>query len=370
MAAISFQDSLAYMIYNACEDDPPKIDGVIPRISPPHALEVLKATDAEKKYGISVSPSRVASNLINQIWIQGAPPVLINEVAHPRSRALDGLACALRTMLDEAKSKHGKEPITQSSRGRIISRKRKFLSDAENEDKSATEWAVEHHPNELSCTNLLDQASKLVQMEEDSSPTSQCIFGGYHLLISAMDVLSKMEGGNNMMENVKLQSIINILESIMEQPILLFQGGPTYHVTTNCAIYLARTISKLRDNADDGQKNQLEEALNVYHGSRLVLEKHRKKLSWRLQCHELPPANFTAKDGEPMIDLSNVSICLSRTCQDCVASDISAKEVTMRVRTYIKEEREQKTDLEKLFDANDRALLAKLSWVISQEVEI
>ena len=369
MAAISFQDSLAYMIYNASEDDLPSIDEEIPRVSPPHDVEGSRKRDAEKKYGINISPSHVASNPINQMWIQGAPPVLINEAAPPKSRVLDALACAIRSALDEAKSRQTKEPI-QSSRGRIISRKRKFLSDAEAKDKSATEWVVEHHPDELSCSNLLAEASNLLKKDEEaSSPALPSIFGGHRLLAMALDVILGLDGEA---DNFQIQRIFNVLEGVMERPILLFQGGPTYHIFNNCAIFLAHIINKLHADGfnDVFAKAQFEVALNVYNGSRIVLEKHRSKLPHRLRCHEIPRPNIAANNGELVIDMSNVSLCPSRNCQDCIAMGIPAKEVAKRLSINIDKNNWQRSESEKEFDVNDHALLSVLCRIISQEETI
>lgn len=369
MAAISFQDSLSYMIYNASEEDLPYIDAEIPRISPPHDVGGMsQISHAEKMYGISILPSRMASNPINQMWIQGAPPVLINENAPTKSRVLDALACAIRTTLDESKSRQTKEPSAQSSRGRIVSRKRKFLSDAEAKDKSPTEWAVEHHPDQLSCSNLLAQASNLLRNDEEVLPS---MFSGHRLLVSALEVIVNMDRESG---NFQLHSILNVLEGILERPILLSQGGPTYHIMNNCAIFLAHIINKLKASGLDTNSDQFAHALNVYNGSRIVLEKHRSKLPYRLHCHEMPTPNITAaaSNGGLVFDMSNVPLCLSSNCQESVAMGITTAEVARRLvsNKYDKNNHWQRTESEREFDVNDRALLAVLSRIISQEEQI
>eukprot|EP00581_Thalassiosira_minuscula_P002544 CAMPEP_0183741912 /NCGR_PEP_ID=MMETSP0737-20130205/63432_1 /TAXON_ID=385413 /ORGANISM="Thalassiosira miniscula, Strain CCMP1093" /LENGTH=666 /DNA_ID=CAMNT_0025977403 /DNA_START=15 /DNA_END=2015 /DNA_ORIENTATION=+ len=366
MAAISFQDSLAYMIYNASEADLPNIDGSIPRVSAPYDVDGSRTTDAEKKYGISTLPSRVAASPVNQMWIQGTPPILINEAAPPKSRVLDALACTIRTSLDEAKSRQIKEQ-PQSSRGKIISRKRKFLSDADAEDKSVTEWAVNHHPDDLSCSSLLPEASNLLKKdEEESTPALPSIFGGHRLLVSALDVILNLDGEA---EDFQMQKIFNILEGMIERPILLSQGGPTYHIFNNCAIFLAHIINKFHAGGlnDVFATAQFEVALNFYNGSRIVLEKHRSKLPHRLRCHEIPRPHLNASSGELVIDMSNTSLCNSRNCQACIAVGISPKEAAKRVSTNNDSNNWQKSDSEKEFDCNDHALLSILRRIISQE---
>lgn len=366
MAAISFQDSLVYLIHNANEDELPNIDREIPRVSPPNDVENTKSTDAEKKFGISTAPSYVASNSINQMWIQGAPPVLINDAAPPKSRVLDALASVIRNSLDEAKARQTKEPV-QSSRGRIISRKRRFLDDAESEDKSATEWAVDHHPDDFSCSSLLPKAVDRLKKDEDETyPTFSSFFSGHRLLISALDTILNYQRET---DKVRSQEILNVLEATMERPCLLSQGGPTYHAVNNNAILLAHVINKShKDGLNDVfTRAQFEVALNLYNGSRILLEKHRGRLPHQLRCHEIPRPNAAAKSGELVIDLSNITLCRSRYCQDCVAPGINAKEVDQRISVSADKNNRLQSDAEKEFNMNDQALLLTLSRVISLE---
>ena len=52
------------------------------------------------KYGTATNPSYVAANPMNKMWIQGPPPVFINNEAPALSRSLDALACAIRSCCD------------------------------------------------------------------------------------------------------------------------------------------------------------------------------------------------------------------------------------------------------------------------------
>jgi hypothetical protein len=359
MAAISFQDSLVYMTYSASEDFVPNIDGEFPRVG---ELDAMSLTDSEKKYGIGTKPSRVASNPINQIWIQGIPPVLVNERASSKSRVLDALACAIRSDVDEAKSSVTKEQM-QNRIGR--SRKRKFLSDAEAKDKSATEWAVENHQDELSISNLLAEASDILTDDNESFLASHSIFCGLRLLVTALDVILNAETGR-----LDIESIFNILESVMERPILLFQGGPTYHIINSCTILLAHKINELQHG--DLDNAQFHKALSVYNGSRLILERHRRKLPQRLRCHKLPTPTPTPtpRHGGPIIDLSGVSSSMSRNLQhsDCAFKVVSAKEGAGMLATH--DQINIQTSKSEELDINDKSLLAVLSRVISKDIEI
>lgn len=341
MAAISFQDSLLYMLYNASENFVPNIDEVIPRVSELETVELLD--NAEKKYDIGILPSRVASNPMNQYWIQGVPPIFINERASSQSRVLDAFACAIRSDVDRAKSR---EKVTRT--GRVISRKQRFLldADAEAKDRRATECAVDFHDDELSCTSILVESSILIAEDEQSSLSHHSIFSGLRLLKTALDVVLNAEP-----ESLDIQSIFCVLESMMEQPILLFQGGPTYHIINSCTILLAHKINKLLSNDLDSAL-LLHKALDIYNGARMTLEKHRSKLPLRLRCRKLPtPSPATIISGIPVIDLSGVSICMSLNLQDGACTDVY-------------EEGGSKTDE---LDVNDKSLLTMLSRMISKE---
>ncbi|KAL9188332.1 hypothetical protein ACHAXT_006710 [Thalassiosira profunda] len=354
MAAVSFQDSLAYMMFNASEDDVPAIDSAIPRVSQPVHMEGQSGTtDAEKRYHISVLPSRVASNPINQLWMQGAPPVLINEAAPRKSRVLDALSFVVRSTLDEAKARQTKEPVTQSRSGRVISRKRKFLSDAEAKDKSATEWAVEHHPEDLSCSTLLATASDLLEKEEEASATNS-VLRGHRLVLSAVGAIVNID---NEAEDLQLEKICSILENVIVQPMLLFQGGPTYHLINNCAILLAHIINSLHDNGFEveGSRAKFDAALDVYKGSRILLARQRKRLPAQLQCNEIPAPDVASSGNEegPVIDVGQISLCPSR-------KDVPSKEAAKRVTSADSDEKPTSKE-EEAFATNDKELLAVLS---------
>jgi hypothetical protein len=354
MAAVSFQDSLVYMTYNASEDFVPNIDWEIPRVG---GLESESFTDSEKKYGIGMKPSSVASNPLNQIWIQGIPPIFVNEKAPSRSRALDALACAIRSDVDHAKSRQAKEQIL-ITKGNTISRKRKFLSDAEAKDKSATEWAVENHQDELSIGNLLAEASDLVSDDKHSSLASDPIFCGLRLLVTAMNVIL-----NTPTASLEIESLVDVLQTVIEWPILLYQGGPTYHIINSCTVRLAHIINTLQD--EDIDNTQFRKALSVYNGSRMMLEKHRGKLPQRLQCCELPTPNHTlGKRERPMIDLSGVPSCMSDNFL-CFNNAIEKASILSSYDRGIVQ-----TSKSEELDINDTALLTVLSRVISKEIEI
>ena len=72
----------------------------------------------------------------------------------------------------------------------------------------------------------------------------------------------------------------------------------------------------------------------------------------------------------PVIDLSNMNICTSFTCQDCVAIDgnstVDKKEIATNKKKAVTNNNGQKSDSEEL-DINDQALMWSLNRIISQE---
>lgn len=286
------------MIYNASEDNLPEFDNELQIYS----SRLDEVSTAEKKYGISTLPSRVALNPINKLWIQGIPPIFINELAPPKSRALDALACSIRSLVDRTKSRHETE-TTQFKRGKNVCRKRQLLSNADVQIKSATEWAVEQHPAELSSCCLLAQASSHLKHCDESSIAPDSIFCGLRLLVNAVQFVLETA-----IKDVQIQNIFTLLDVVMEYPICLFQFGPTYHIIHSCVLVLAQKINEIKHDRGD---ELFKKALCTYNGSRLVLEHHRNKLPLLLQCHELPIPGSSTHSRGPVIDVSNVSCFFS-----------------------------------------------------------
>lgn len=304
------------MIFNASEDNLPDFDNEMHKYSP--QLDEVNVSAAEKKYGINILPSRVALNPINKLWIQGIPPIFINELAPPKSRALDALACSIRSLVDRTKTRHDTK-TTQLKCGKNIYRKQQLLSSADVQTKSATEWAVEQHPAELSSFCLLAQASSHLKQCEKSAIAPDSIFCGLRLLVNAVQLVLERA-----IKDVQIHNIITLLTVVMEYPICLFQFGPTYHIIHSCVLVLAQKINEIKHDRDN---TLIEKALCIYNGSRSVLEHHRSKLPLLLQCHELPIPCSTTHSRRPVIDVSNVSFYFS--CNKVPA--ILFKEISGRV---------------------------------------
>lgn len=122
MAAISFLDAWAYMMYNGSEKDVPDVDSTIPPVDTrgqlgPNASSVMH-DPVEEKYGIKTDLFSITSDPKNKNWVQGAPPVFLNNEAPLHSRVLDAVSCAVRTCCDFANTRFAtlaKDNITEAA---------------------------------------------------------------------------------------------------------------------------------------------------------------------------------------------------------------------------------------------------------------
>ena len=330
LAAISFHDSWAYMIYNANEESLPNIDETIPPVSQSndeYTTELITA--AENKYKTSTDPSKIASDAKNQMWIQGPPPVFINNEAPPLSRSLDALACAIRSCCDQANTSFSEYNNDGSGCGMM----------------SQTSQAVMANNAELCSRNMVLSAFTLLQQSESSKIQMEKNHS-HHLLISAMDAF--LEGGDEEeaggFTDSQIQSLLSVSNAVIDRPLLLFQAGPTYHMISNTAVQLSHLLNGLHSNrmqelASGEAPGEMEsalfdEVLDTYIALRKILEMHRRKLPLLLRCHKLPRPNMMKSNepGVPFIDLAETHMCASRGCQGfvlmacspCVAAERAA----------------------------------------------
>lgn len=309
LAAISFHDSLAYMIYNANAEDLPDIDKTIPELS--ICGRASLNSEAERKYQTSTDHSKIASDPMNQMWIQGPPRVFINNEAPPLSRALDALACAVRSCCD-----HANERFTGLG------------SNGTNgmAGLSPTARAVNHNVNELCSRNMILSAFTLLEQSENTNRSEKN--HGLHLVISAMDAFLEEgdENGCGGFTDSQIQSLLNACNVVIGHPHLLYQGGVTYHMVTNAAILLCHLLNGLhseRENFDEVKSIVFDEVLDTYLAVRKLLHAHRRKLPVLLRCHGLPRPNLVqckTVDGkeEAFVDLGETQMCSSRGCQGFV----------------------------------------------------
>jgi hypothetical protein len=379
LAAVSFLDAWAYMIYNADERRLPDIDKSIP--PPERPAQSMGSTPTELEYNVKMNPSHIASDPKNKNWIQGAPPVYLNTDAPLPARSLDALACAVRTCCDQANgrfaaiSKESKTPMEAIPQDTII---------------TPTTTAVLAHENELCSRNMVLSAFTLLQQYEAATPSSHKN-QGIHLVISAMDAF--LDNGDDDesggFTDSQIQSLLSVCNTVIENPFLLHHGGPTYHMVSNAAVMLCHLLNGMYamkgpaglQQQGDMEAAMFEEVLDTFIAVRKLLVIHRRKLPIKLRCHGIPrPSLGLPEDGKPFIDLGETLLCACRGCQGfvlmacspCVAAERAQSAATKRRVEAANEagvggmddmDREL-DDLSNDFNLDDDALLAMLSQLI------
>jgi hypothetical protein len=371
LAAISFHDSWVYMIHNAVEDALPDIDEAIPPL--------LYSSRSSESSNSSTTTSRIVSNPSNKNWIQGPPQIFLNNEAPPLSRSLDALACAIRSCCDQANSKFGgmikSAGVSDSSCGMGV---------------TPTMVAVMANSDELCSRNMVQSALALLRQHQ-SSPSGLSKNRGHHLVVSCMDAFlgvgdETKPGG---FSDSQIQSLIGVCNTIIEYPILLFQGGPTYHMVTNAAILLCHVLNGIyanRDKKGEDPQSAMQDALfeeisDCCIAVRKLLNAHGKKLPPHLRCHKIPRPSFSLinrrneqTDDSLFIDLGETLMCqcigcqgfVLMACSPCVAAERAIAASRMQgTRAVQEEENEDVSELYNEFDLSDDMLLEVLSRIIS-----
>ena len=381
MAAMSYLDSWAYMIYNADEAGLPDVDGTIPPIQrPSNSVEqaTSKKNDAvEKKFNVKTDLCSIACDPKNKNWIQGAPAVYLNNEAPLQSRVLDALACAIRSCCDQANNRFAtlaKENGTQMPLGSCAL-------------QTPTTTAVLAHENELCSRNIVLSAFALMQQSE-ATHAQHGILDGQHVVISAMDAFleNNDENMNGGFTDSQVQSLLSVCNSVIENPLLLFHAGPTYHMISNAAILLCHLLNgmhamKVKDQFGPMEATMFEEIVDTLIAIRKLLTIHRRKLPVKLRCHGIPRPNDSVQEGQPFVDLGETLLCPCRGCQGfvlmacspCVAAE-RAKSAAARMEVAVAQEAEA-ADLGELgnlsidfgaeFDMDDDALLDMINGLIA-----
>ena len=386
LAAVSYLDSWAYMIYNANESIVPDVDNAVP-IGGCGPLNGGQQNSIELKYNVTTHVGSVATNPQNKNWIQGAPPVYLNNEAPLHARSLDAIACAVRTCCDQANSRFaqmGREMSSEHNNNPADT-----IPDASSLS-TPTSTAVLAHENELCSRNMVLSAYTLMQQNEAASHGKHQS-EGQHMVISAMDAFlenSDDAGQDGSFTDSQIQSLLSVCNTAIENPFLLHHAGPTYHMVTNAAVMLSHFLNgmhAMQDTAQFGamESAMFEEVLDTFISMRKLLTIHRRKLPVKLRCHGIPRPSFMAdyKKGERLIDLGETVLCACRGCQGfvlmacspCVAAE-RARDATTRMETEMLQEAEAMEfgevdeDLVGLgdeFDVDDDALLGMISSLIS-----
>eukprot|EP00814_Leptocylindrus_danicus_P000129 CAMPEP_0116045864 /NCGR_PEP_ID=MMETSP0321-20121206/27886_1 /TAXON_ID=163516 /ORGANISM="Leptocylindrus danicus var. danicus, Strain B650" /LENGTH=894 /DNA_ID=CAMNT_0003527307 /DNA_START=24 /DNA_END=2708 /DNA_ORIENTATION=+ len=388
LAAISLHDAWAYMMHNASEDNLPQIDGSIPPLTQIDAPNVNTTNTRAMS-----QPSKIVRDPDNQMWIQGPPPIFINNEAPTLSRAIDALACAIRSCCDQANQRFESMASEMQGGGG---------GEAGNNNEpmpvlSATSRAVMANEKELCSRNMVVSASTLLQQELNKKKSNS--FKGLTLIISAMDVFleggEEEEGGGNGFSESQIQGLASVCNAVIESPSVLYHGGPTYHMISNAAIMICHLLNGMHmKRKAGGGLSEMEEAMfseffDTFTAIRKLLNNHRRKVPVKLRCHGIPRANVNAGPEEPFVDLGQTLMCSCRGCQGfalmgcspCVAAEraqaaalqneISSPDDAATCPTGEVEEDPQGefgselVELGSEFDMDDDALLDVLSRIIA-----
>lgn len=368
------------MVYNANEKLLPNIDGQIPPIIANGNRSNFAPNMAEMKYDIRTDPSSIACDPKNKNWIQGAPPVYLNNEAPLHARALDAIACAVRTCCDQANGRFAEiAKEAESAMGAEIPQETII---------TPTTTAVLAHEDELCSRNMILSAYTLMQ-QHDNNNSGRRKNEGLHMVISAMDAFleNSDEEGQSGFTDSQIQSLLSVCNTALENPYVLHHAGPTYHMVTNAAVLLCHLMNgmysmKTGPGFGGMESTLFEEVLDTFIPIRKLLTIHRRKLPVKLRCHGIPrPRLEPPKDGEPFIDLGETLLCACRGCQGfvlmacspCVAAE-RARAATTRMNSETAQEAEavelgeidrELDDLGAQFDLDDDALLGMISNLIS-----
>lgn len=407
LAAISFHDAWAYMMHNASEDTLPNIDGLLPCLTSGEGCNatINSSTEEESivkaKYGCCTNASSVVTDPINQMWMQGPPPVFLNNEACPVSRSLDAFACAVRTCCDQAKQQF--EDMTKASgQGQPGS--------GELGQLSPTTTAVLANENELCSRNIVLSAKTLLDQHYPKEKSKKY---GLRMVATAMDAFlengqndeqlgSSSEGGSSGVGGFTDGQIKNLLEAcdiIIQHPLLLHSPGPVYHMSSNAAILLCHLLNGIYSNCNAANRNKygnmstvgnpskvegilFDEVLDTFMTMRKILNIHRKSLPVKLRCHGLPRPNIGPfnklgpEPDKPFIELGDTLMCLCRGCQGfvlmgcspCVAAEQMQKRIASEQQNSVSDEQllDFERDLGDMDDIHfdDDALLDVLSRMI------
>jgi len=388
VAAVSFLDAWAYMIYNADEKKVPHIDNSIPPVERPPQAILTRTTTVEMEYNVRCNPACIASDPRNQNWIQGAPPVFLNNEAPLRARSLDALACAVRTCCDQANGRFA--AISKSAKANNME------AIPQETIITPTTTAVLAHESQLCSRNMVLSAFSLLEQYEQVTPNSHKN-QGIHLVMSAMDAFldNGDDDGDGGFTDSQIQSLLSVANIVIENPLLLHHAGPTYHMVSNAAVMLCHLLNSMymmKGGANGIRKEQelgggmeaamFEEILDSFTALRKLLVIHRRKLPIKLRCHSIPrPSLVLPVNGKPFIDLGETLLCACRGCQGfvlmacspVVAAQKAQAAATKRDVEAAREARveaadELDKDMEDLshdFNLDDDALLGMLSQLIS-----
>jgi len=389
LAAISFHDAWAYMMYNAVEDELPDIDTVVPRVY---------NNANHSNGGCNVGCGRqMVTDPMNQMWIQGEPRIFLKNEARVVDRSLDAISCAVRSCCDQANRDFAQMSQAAGGGGGAVS-----------EMTTPTSLAVMASENELCSRNMVLSAQALVNQNNANQRVTK---PGLIMMITAMDAFlensdsgdSDGSGGGGGAEEggfseTQIGNLLSACEMAIKHPLLLHSPGPVYHMMSNAAVLLCHLLnglhakcslreSSIDSSGDEGaggnsnSSNNMERelfynTLDTFMSIRKLLNMHRQNLPVKLRCHAIPRPNIgISKETDPetpFIDLGETLMCTCRGCQGfvlmgcspCVAAERAQRSARVQA-IQLEDDDEFKREIDDLGDFNldDDALFSILSRV-------
>ena len=408
LAAISFHDAWAYIMHNAAEDALPNIDETLPRLnssSPPMGgnspSPASPSDDIQAKYGCCTRPSSVATDPINQMWMQGSPPVFLNNEANMVSRSLDAFACAVRTCCDQANSQF--EDMAKASGMDMACMAGNGGGGGGASGPTATTTAVMANENELCSRNivlsaktLLDQHSVMTGEKSKKHGLNMVAHAMMAFLENSQADQQQQQQGNNgggdggnvgMFTDGQIKNLLAACDIVIQHPLLLHSPGPLYHMASNAAILLCHLLNGIYSNCNSNaaktneeggdaggggspmNNNKVEsilfdEVLDTFMAMRKVLNIHRKSLPVKLRCHGIPrPLGLgpfsSSNDNNPQssfIELADTLMCQCRGCQGFVLMGCSPCVAAERSMKTAREAESQDAQLEEVNNGVEQGL--------------
>lgn len=381
LSAISLHDGWVYMLYNADEARLPDIDRSFPPLMEfqGRESEAISNTDVSE-----TAPSKIVFEPHNQMWIQGAPPIYLNTEAPPISRIIDALACAIRSCCDKANTHFDLLTRSSDENGQLIGSLNPTVI-------SHTTRAVHAQEEELCPRKMISSAFNILEQEKWHNSTKKIT--GLQLITQAFDIFLENEsssvsndGSTDFTDN-QIHGLLEVANTIVENPLLLYHGGPTYHMMSNTAVLIGHVLNDMHarqsglDEMEIVLTVEFEDVVEIYFSLRRLLNNHRGRMPLQCRCHEIPRPNLSAGPGLHIIDFATIFPCGSRACQGfilnacspCVAAEREqAAALLQRKRdddneslvTFLEEIEPGLNALSQEFDLDDDSLLQVLSSIM------
>eukprot|EP00547_Thalassionema_nitzschioides_P010516 CAMPEP_0194226466 /NCGR_PEP_ID=MMETSP0156-20130528/41915_1 /TAXON_ID=33649 /ORGANISM="Thalassionema nitzschioides, Strain L26-B" /LENGTH=739 /DNA_ID=CAMNT_0038958825 /DNA_START=23 /DNA_END=2242 /DNA_ORIENTATION=+ len=361
LAAMAYLDAWQYMIHNANEKKLPEIG------------TSFEPGDCPSPPTFGCAASAIASDPKNRMWIQGSPPIYLSLTSPLPARSLDALAFAIRSCCDNANGRFAQ--MSKEADPALVDEITEEIPD--ESILTETKKELSEQEDEFCSRNMVLSSFKLLREYEMSTGSTKQNNQGHHLIISAMDAfLDDGEEDHGFTDN-QVQSLINVCNIAIENPLLLYHAGPTYHMVSNAAILLCHLMNgmhAMNASTSNGTSREMEavvfeEVLDTFLSIRKLLHVHRRKLPSKLRCHSLPrPSMQGPKEGELFVDLNTTILCGCRGCQGfvlmacspCVAAERARSAAQKREIEAMRESETVDNDWNN-YQYDDEALLNALS---------